>query len=187
LAQVGLLFHHIGEDEAALESSQRAFQIAAELGDRDTQGQALTHLGHALAGLKRLPDAQQAYEQALALRRELDQSILATEPLAGLARLALIEEDLAQAQTYAEEVLNALEASPPDSTCEPFRVYLSCYQALRANHSPQAQALLETAFKLLQERAAAVSDEERRHSFLENVAAHRQIVEEWNVGCHSSP
>ncbi|MBN1889682.1 MAG: tetratricopeptide repeat protein [Thermoflexales bacterium] len=181
LAQTGLLFHHIGEDEAALKSSQRALQIATELGDRDTQAQALTHLGHALTVLDRLPEAKHAYEQALALRRELGQSVLATEVLAGLTRLALIEEDLAQAQTCAENVLNALEASPPDSTCEPFRIYLSCYRALRANRSPQAQAILETAFKLLQERAEAIDDEERRRSFLENVTAHRQIVEEWNV------
>jgi hypothetical protein len=45
--------------------------------------------------------------------------------------------------------------------------------------TPRAQDILETAHSLLQERAAKISDEEERRSFLENVAAHREIVVEY--------
>ena len=48
----------------------------------------MTVLGHALAGLGRQAEAVDAYRRALALRRDLGQSHLAPEPLAGLARLA---------------------------------------------------------------------------------------------------
>jgi hypothetical protein len=39
--------------------------------------------------------------------------------------------------------------------------------------------LLAEAHALLQERAATIGDEAMRRSFLENVAAHREIAEEF--------
>ncbi|MDH4138506.1 MAG: tetratricopeptide repeat protein, partial [Anaerolineae bacterium] len=190
LAYLGLLSHYLGDNEAAHEYSQQALFIAQELGNRYIQGYALTNLGHALVGLGRLDEAAHAYQQALALRRELGQHHLAMEPLAGLARVSLAQGNLSQAQAQVEEVLGHLETHTPstgpsatsghglEGTDEPFRVYLTCYRVLRANQDPRAQAILNTGYSLLQEQATKISDEELRRSFLENVAAHREIVEE---------
>ena len=60
----------------------------------------------------------------------------------------------------------------------PLRIYLTCYQVLQANDDPRADRVLITAYDLLQERAAKIDDELLRRSYLENVAAHREIVEE---------
>jgi predicted ATPase len=179
LSNLGLLSHHLGDDEAAREYGQQALVAAQNLGDRDIQGHALTHLGHALTGLDHLAKAAEAYQQALDIRRELGQPHLATEPLAGLARVSVAQGDLTQAQAHVEEILAYLETGTLGGTNEPFRVYLTCYRVLRANQAPRAQAVLNTAYNLLQERAAKISDEELRRSFLENVAAHRQIVSEF--------
>jgi len=51
-----------------------------------------------------------------------------------------------------------------------------------ANHDPRAEEILTTAYHLLQERAAAISEEELRRSFLENVATHREIVRLFESG-----
>jgi len=179
LVNLGLLFHHLGDDEAARRYSQQALQITQDLGERHIQAYALTFLGHALAGLGRLAEATEAYRQALALRRELNQPNLATEPLAGLARISLLREDPSQAQAYVEEIMDYLASSPLDGAEEPFLVYLTCYRVLRAGQDPRAQPLLATAYDLLQEQAARIGDEELRRSFLENVAAHREIMTEW--------
>jgi hypothetical protein len=56
------------------------------------------------------------------------------------------------------------------------RIYLTCYRVLQANADPRAEEILCTAHNLLQERAAKIDDEELRRSYLENVAAHREIV-----------
>jgi hypothetical protein len=80
-----------------------------------------------------------------------------------------------------EEILNYLEPARLLSVFEPgetFRVYLTCYRALRANEDPRAGDILNEAHHLLQERAAKISDEGERRSYLENVAANREIVEE---------
>ncbi len=69
-----------------------------------------------------------------------------------------------------------LESGTLDGTLEPFRVYLTCCRVLKANQAPRADEILDTARRLLQEQAAKISDEELRRLFLENVAAHREIL-----------
>jgi adenylate cyclase len=179
LANLGLLYHHLGEDQAAREYGQRALEMAQELGARTIEASAVTHLGHALAGLGDMDLAASSYAQALILRRELAQAHLAAEALAGLARVSLAQNDLAQAQTHVEQILGFLEDNSLDGTEEPFRIYLTCYLVLRANQDPRAQVLLTTAHNLLQGQAAKIEDEGMRRSFLENVAAHQEIVREF--------
>ena len=142
------------------------------------QGYVLSRLGRALTAQGRLSEAAEVYRQAADLRLELGQPHLAMEPLAGLAHVALAQGDLAQAQAHVEAILSHLETGSLDGTDGPFQVYLTCYRVLCAAGNPRAQAILSTACRLLQERAAQIGDETLRRSFLENVVAHREIVEE---------
>jgi tetratricopeptide (TPR) repeat protein len=179
LSQLALLFHDGGDDKAAWEHLERALQMAVAQGHRDEQGRVLTRLGHALTGLLRLDEAGDAYRRALVLRRESAQSHLAMEALAGLARVLLAQGDLGQALAYVEEILGHLQTATLNGTDEPSRVYLTCYRALRANGDGRADDILEEAHRLLQERAARISDEHKRRSYLENVAANREIASEY--------
>jgi len=179
LTNMGLLFHNLGDDEAAKEHSQQGLRIAQEIGERRWQGFALTNLGHALEGQGLMAEAAQSYRQAVEIRGELGERNLAIESLAGLARASLGQKDLSLALTHVEEILDHLEDKTLDGTDEPFRIYLTCYRVLRANQDPRAQDVLAEAHRLLQERAARISDEETRRLFLENVTAHREIVEAW--------
>jgi tetratricopeptide (TPR) repeat protein len=179
LANLSLLSHHLGDDGAAREYAQQALLIAQELGNRRIQGYALTSLGHALAGLGHLAEAAGTYGQALALRWELGEHSLAMECLAGLARVFLAQGDLFQAQAQVERIRSYMETQTLDGTDEPFRVCLTCYRVLRANGDIRARDILNNAHRLLQERAAKISDEKLRRSFLENVTAHREIVREF--------
>ena len=102
-----------------------------------------------------------------------------TEPLAGLARVCLIQENPIEAQALVDGILGHLESHTLEGTEEPVRVYLTCYRVLTANQDLRAGELLDTAHRLLQERAAKIGDEEMRRSYLENVPAHREIVQEF--------
>jgi predicted ATPase len=179
LAFLSLLCHQLGEDEAALKHGQRALDIAQQLGDRNAQAYPLTYVGHALVGLDRLAEAADAYRQAVDLRREFGQPHMAMEPLAGLARVSLAQNDLALAQTRVGEILGFLEGNSLDGTEEPFRVYLTCYRVLQASQDPRTQVLLADAHNLLQGQAAKIGDEALRRSFLGNVTANREIVREF--------
>ncbi|MEW6094420.1 MAG: AAA family ATPase, partial [Chloroflexota bacterium] len=173
LANLGLLFHHLGDNQAAWECSQQALHIFQEVGSVN-QGLPLTNLGHALVGLGNLAEAADAYRQALAKWRDMKQYETAMEPLAGLARVALAQGDLAQAQTQVEEILSHLEINTLDGTDQPFLVYLTCYRVLLANQDPRAQAILATSYRLLQEQAAKITDEVMRSTFLEKVLVNRE-------------
>ncbi len=171
-----------GDDESARESSEQALAIAQEIGHRRLQGYAMNNLGHALAGLRQLEEAGDAYRQAVDLRRELGEHYLAIDSLAGLARVSLAQNNLPRALTQVEEILSQLESNPKlDGAEESFRVFLSCYHVLHTNADPRARDILATAHRLLQERAAKIPDKEKRRSFLENVQAHRDIVRAWQA------
>jgi hypothetical protein len=55
-------------------------------------------------------------------------------------------------------------------------VFLACYRVLKAAQDPRATHILTGAHVLLQGRGAKIPDPALRRSFLENLAAHREIL-----------
>lgn len=98
--------------------------------------------------------------------------------MAGLARVSLAQGNPAQARAHIEAILSYLETHTLDRIYDTFQVYLTCYQVLKANRDSRAQDILATAHHLLLERAAKITDERVRRSFLENVLVHREILNE---------
>jgi tetratricopeptide (TPR) repeat protein len=177
-ATLALLYHQLGENQVAQDLALRSIDCLKS-GYHTCLATALTQSGHASVALGQLDGAAAAYEEALELRRDLDQSHLATEPQAGLARIALARGDHAAALAHVEDILGHLKTGSINGTNEPLRIYLTCYRVLQANHDPRADQILSAAHDLLQERASKIDDQKLRRSYLENVAAHREIVEEY--------
>lgn len=176
LTSMALIWHSLGDDEAAYGYACQEPLLSGRVfsGDREIV------LGHVLLGLGRPDEAAAAYRQALALQREGDRHHLTVEPLAGLARVALAQEDHARAMTHVKEILSHLETHPKlEGTMEPLRIYLTCYHVLQANGDRRAGEILDAAHRLPQERAAKIEDEDLRRSYLENVPAHREIIALW--------
>ncbi len=181
LALYGLLLHSLGRDAEALRVGEEALAVAEELGSSQVQAYALTCIGQAQVGLGGLSEAADAYRRALTLRRELGQESYVVELLGGLAHIALLQGDLAQAQACVDDILRYLENGSLDGALDPFGVPLICYRVLQAAHRPEAGAVLETAYRALQERADKIPDQELRQLFLRNVASHAQIWREWEL------
>jgi len=175
LSNLGLLCHLLGDQEAACNYSAQAAKVARQSHDRRLEGYALTHQGHALLALGQVEPAAEAYQQALALRRAVGQEHLAAESQAGLARAYLAAGRPAAALPHGEEILAYLESHGLDGTEEPLRIYWVCWQTLRANGDPRADAVRHATRRMLEERAARIRDAALRKSFLENVAVHREI------------
>jgi hypothetical protein len=140
---------------------------------------ALIAQGHALSGLGHLVESAQAYHSALDILRAIGRPNKVTEPLAGLARVALASGDIAGASRHVESILSHLLTRTLEGTDEPLRVYLTCYHVLQAAGDPRADGILSTAYTLLHEQAGKITDETMRRSFLENVPYHREIVAAW--------
>jgi hypothetical protein len=158
---------------------EQALELAQSLGNGRIHGFALTNLGHALLGLGETAVAANAYQQAYALRHQLGEAHLAVDPLAGLARISLAENDLEYATAHVETILNYIAEHGLTGTEEPARIYLTCYQELKASKDARAQDILTVAYQQLQAQAAKISDKEKRRDFLEKVAAHQAVVVVW--------
>ncbi len=176
LEGLGSISYALGDNPAALEQVQEALRRVQETGEPDPTAYILIQQGAILAALGQLEEAAAAYRQAVSLRRDLAGTIQTVEPLAGLAHVCLRQSNLAQARGYVDEILRYLDASPLDGIEEPARVYLTCYRVLGATGDPRAPQALASAYELIQNRAAHIADEAMRRSFLENVAANREVV-----------
>ena len=175
---LGLVHYYQGDQESARSRFRQALAVAEAMGDRRAQAFAWLGMGHALLGLEVLSEAREAYQRAIALRLELDQRHLTAEPRAGLARAWLSEGDLNQALLHVEELRDRLASDETFADAvSPFQVYLTCYRVLHASQDSRAREILATAHELLQGQAAKVTDEKPRLSFLENVAAHRELAQ----------
>jgi exonuclease VII small subunit len=97
----------------------------------------------------------------------------------------MARQEFEAALNHIEKILSFMEDEKPalghplDGTMEPFRIYLTCYQVLKANQDPRAPTILAEAYNQLQKRAANISDDELRNCFLNNVAANREMVIEY--------
>ncbi|NIV37132.1 MAG: hypothetical protein GWN58_49190, partial [Anaerolineae bacterium] len=78
---------------------------------------------------------------------------------AGLARVAQAQGDGPLAVGHIEEILHQLNGDNLDGNDEPLRVYLTCYQVLRAYGDPRAERILDGAYGLLQQRAAKIQSQ----------------------------
>jgi len=181
LCEMGLLHHVQDAHEAALEAGQQAAAIANTISDRSLHGLALTVMGHACASLGCYAPARAAYGQGLELREALGEPHLAAETRAGLAALALLEGNSAAARATIAEVLTYIDAQPAlDGTKERLRLYLTGAQVLRAaGETEPSMALLATAYQLLRNLAAQISNPAKQCAFLEQVAVHREVVALW--------
>jgi len=168
-----------GDAQTALSSAQQACELARKNGEHTGEAWALTYLGHGFFATGDFKAAEAAYRDALYIRQDLDQAVLATEPAAGLARVALQRGDILSALHDLEPVLAHLERGGNlDGTDEPLRVYLTCHLVLERAGDPRALRLLETGQRLLDERAAKIQDDARRQAFM-NIDHHRAIRQAW--------
>jgi predicted ATPase/class 3 adenylate cyclase len=176
LGGLALTCHAQGDQPAAAEYAELALVLARAIGDRDWEAFALTVLGHARLDLGQPSEAQDAYREALDIRRALGQSGRATEPQAGLARVALAQGDRMAALEHVEALLDYLDTGSLDGAAEPLRVYLTCYTVLSATDDLRAATVLSTAYTLLHERAERIGEQDIQRLFLEQVPYHRELL-----------
>jgi predicted ATPase/class 3 adenylate cyclase len=172
----------MGEWEMAIKHGEEGIAKKREQAQVEAVAEGLIWMGHAWLGLDQPGKAIPAYQESLAIRRELDQPHLAMGVLAGLARAELARGEAGSAWSHVEEVIAYLDSGGNlRGTWEPIRIYLTCYQVLERVENQRAGAFLEDAFSILQERAERIPDEDERRRYLEVVPWHRELVAEWEA------
>jgi tetratricopeptide (TPR) repeat protein len=187
LVGISMIDLALGDPDHAIQSAREALRIAQAGADMAMEYFAQFCLGLCLEELGNRSEAADGYHRALWICRQLSSAHSIAELLAGLARLSLAEGCLDQAQQHAEQILQLLREGQFAATEHPADAHLACYRVLKASGDPRTREILENAYRFIQDRAAKISDEGERRSFLENVAANREIVEEYARYCQTKP
>jgi tetratricopeptide (TPR) repeat protein len=176
LSTLSMLALRQGDEVLALALAQTALDMASAVQSPAFEASALWALGNAELALERHAAASAAFERARALARTLDNATQ-YDAMAGLARVALSQDDVKGALLAIEALLSHLAGNGPlEDTEAPFLIRLTCHQVLARNGDPRATELLTNAHAELQTLAASAADPALRHSFLNNIPEHRAIV-----------
>ncbi|MBN1180451.1 MAG: tetratricopeptide repeat protein [Anaerolineae bacterium] len=177
LLRLGWIAQAVGQPEVAEAYLKRSVTLCHETGDVQCLQEALAALGRALAAQGWRGEARAAYLEALEMDAASGSRAGRATALAGLARLAVDEARVAEAVSVTSHLLDELADWPGlEGLPQPFEVYWSAYEVLRAGEDRRAGEVLNRAYTLLQERAARIADERLRRSFMERVPTHRKIV-----------
>jgi class 3 adenylate cyclase/predicted ATPase len=165
--------------QLARTQAQAALDLAIAVQDPQSEAYALCCLGDAESALGNLVEAQESFERALALARQIDDPCR-LDAAAGLARVALLRDDPAAAAQASEGLLIHLAGGGTlEGTRGPRLIRLSCYQVLDKAGDPRALDVLRAAYAELQARAITLADPVPRQCFLNQIHEHREIVAAW--------
>ncbi len=175
LSFMGLLACYTGECRRGIDYSRRALELAREMNLPRETGYASLFLGFNLANSGIAAEAEAAFRAAVSAWESLGIPSRAMEAKAGLAKLALEEDELDTAATRTEEIIHFLQDNNLQEAIDPVQVYLIAYQVLSAVGDSRATQILEEGGRLLDERAARIQEPAMRYSFLHNIPSHREL------------
>jgi tetratricopeptide (TPR) repeat protein len=170
-----------GEAQASLGYARKALELSRKAGDRSGEAWSLLYLGYAFLLLTELPKAEEAFRQALIIRKELGQPSMQIESLAGLVQTLFQKGDAASALLEAENILSYLEEGGTLEGAEaPLRVYYACYIVLEKTGDLRSQSVLHEAVRLLEAQVSKLRSEESRQRYVENVPWRLAIQQAWH-------
>ncbi|MBX3014990.1 MAG: tetratricopeptide repeat protein [Caldilineaceae bacterium] len=180
LAQLSFTLYQLGETTSAVNYCQQALQLARRGGYQAVQAEALTVWGGFLVARQQGAQAAQIYSEAYTLWQSLGRTQRALVAQSGLVDSLLLLGNHSGALLTVELILAQLTAAatsiplPEEPPAE--QVLLSCYRILAAHQDPRALPLLQQALQSLQAKAAKLQDEQVRHSFLQRVKIHHELL-----------
>lgn len=169
-ARLGRIAQAAGNPLIARSYLEHALQMAHNARLERVQAEFQTDLGHILLSLHDFAEAERAYQQALTGWQQVNARQPAWRVQAGLAQLALVQDQPARALSYVHTILETLGTVPHNALYEPVTVYAICAQVLAANRDPTAADLWQRGQTLLAHYADKIDDLRLRRSFLESYA-----------------
>lgn len=176
LCLLSTLEYQEGNLDGACDWGRQACRLARAIKDADILAAALACLGAALSSAAQWQEAQSAYHQACAIRQNLGQAHELPPLWAGLAEVALFQNDLPQALTYVERVLAVLDTVPLNWRHDPLKTYLISCRVLQRGQDGRAAPLLQRACTLLETQAGRLADGALQQSFLAVIPTHRELA-----------
>lgn len=168
------IFIELNEVALANEYCQRALASPAEL--PVFQSEALIMQGHIHCAAGEWSAAHTAYQAAYVLSQQNNLTQAALRIQTHLAAVAMAQGKTAAALAGVETVLANFATQPFTITLRPQELLLIIYQILVANQDPRAPAVLDQAWRLVQQHLAHMDDPQQRNTYLNNVPVNRTLA-----------
>ncbi len=172
------LYKNLGNFTLVHDYCEQALHLAKSGGYQTVQAEALMLMGYTLTSRTAFAAAKEAYMASCTLWETIGQAAGPLPAQAGLAQVYLQQGDYASALEIVNQILSVLESTRPNAIQHLGQIFLICYQTLIANQDLRATAVLARGHTLLQAQAETLIDLSLQHSFLFNVVAHRQLMEQ---------
>ncbi|MEM7116641.1 MAG: tetratricopeptide repeat protein [Chloroflexota bacterium] len=176
---LGLLHHLTGKQGLARKHIELGKRLFDESNDRIGQLYGLTYMGHIEAAHHARVAAKIAYQQALALGKTMGHDYLLMESHAGLARLALSEGALADAELAIERVYAHWQTHTFNGSYRVGWLLLTLFEGLRRLGDGRAAEVLVQGYQALQARAETVGSPLEQKRFWENIPSQQSMRMLW--------
>jgi tetratricopeptide (TPR) repeat protein len=147
---------------------------------RDQFGQAIAHTYQGLI-LESEQETNQAigeFEKASQMLSEMGMLGFRIDAVAGLARIALSQGRLDEAQRYGLETWEYLMKADITGMELPQLAYLTCFKVFhRLGDLEKAHAILEQSLKHLNQEAERIENPDWKRIFLENIPEHHALLQ----------
>ena len=177
LLNLGLVHWRCGDSDAARQALEQANKDLEAIEEAIAVAWGYSYLGLVDEQCGEWETAQARFTQARDLFINIGVRGYAMDCLAGIARCALAQGDLAAAERGVEEVWKYLQEGTARLLEFPIWCFLTYAQVFETLGYPEkCLEAVEQGCTTLQQRAEKISDPEWRRSFLENVPEHRLIL-----------
>jgi tetratricopeptide (TPR) repeat protein len=166
----------------ALEEAQRGLALTEQIENDYLAATALSNISSSHMMLGNYQQAINFMQQALEMRcNQGAQEVSIIEELRDLALAHLDAGDVPQAQQTIDEMLARREKSTQPLSYESYCLWVAALVYRRNGNESRSDALLQTAYKTMQETADRIPDETTRQAFLD-LFFHRRIQRAYHQG-----
>jgi predicted ATPase/class 3 adenylate cyclase len=165
-----------GHLDRGFETLRQALALSQQTGERILEITIYDVIGQIYLRIHEPALAREQFTQASAIAQECGNQNYLAKALGGLALSAVQSGDWVQARAFLDQVMPILAENPTlDNLTAPFEALGQIGQSLVALGDARGAEIITAAYRRLQERAARISDETLRRSYLENVLMNREL------------
>ncbi|GAB4162990.1 MAG: hypothetical protein Fur005_22100 [Roseiflexaceae bacterium] len=174
MANIGSFLAQDEQYAAAQPWVEQALAITQQIGEQRLEGFVQLTSGHIATEPGQFAQAEQHYATALQINRQVGNPGVVAEVQAGIARLALAQQDLPRAQHQIELVCQYIAEQQLRGIEQPILVLFTCYRILHITGDPQAPHYLHQAYEHLLQHATGI-DPDRQQILFERIPLNRMI------------
>jgi predicted ATPase len=182
LLNLGLAHWRCTNYDLALDVLGEGQGYLLDQGDAFGGAVAQTYLGLVFESMGETTRSKESFSKANEALIKIGAAAYSIDAKAGIVRCLLNQGKHNEAYALAVEIWDFIEPSQGMGLEMPFLAYLACSRAFeKTAQLEKSQEILESGYHVLMQRAAQISDQDWRTSFLENVPEHKELIKRRNV------